>query len=143
MKLTLSIATIFTFTLGFYITQTIAAPLATPKSFTDWCEQKSTLPPQTTHTIEVLLKKAQTQNCNQANQRLTNLTFLNLDLNKINDIKPLSSLNNLTSLYLNSNEITDIKPLSALKKLDILNIKNNPITPKICPVKPEYTCKFD
>ncbi|WP_335216064.1 hypothetical protein [Nostoc sp.] len=44
MKLTSGITTIFTFTLGFYITQTIAALLANPKSFTDWCQQKSTLP---------------------------------------------------------------------------------------------------
>ncbi|MEH2240991.1 hypothetical protein [Nostoc sp.] len=81
MKLTLAIATIFTFTLGFYTTQTIAARMATPKSFTDWCEQKSTLPPQTKHTVEVLLEKAQTQNCNQANQKLTHLTSLSLNSN--------------------------------------------------------------
>ncbi|MEH2114842.1 hypothetical protein [Nostoc sp.] len=83
MKLTLAIATIFTFTLGFYTTQTIAAPLGNPKSFTNRCEQKSTLPPQTKHTVEVLLEKAQTQNCKQANQKLTNLTFLDLNSNKI------------------------------------------------------------
>ncbi|WP_179073405.1 hypothetical protein [Nostoc sp. C057] len=56
MKRNLAIATIFTFTLGFYATQTIAAPLANTTSFTNWCKQKSTLPPQTKHTVEVLLE---------------------------------------------------------------------------------------
>ncbi|MEH2056767.1 MAG: leucine-rich repeat domain-containing protein [Nostoc sp.] len=165
MKLTLSIATIFTFALGFYTTQTIAAPLENPKSFTDWCEQKSTLPPQTKHTVEVLLETAQTQNCKEANQKLTNLTYLNLNSNKISNIKPLSAMTNLTSLSLESNEISDIKllsnltnltilsldlnqisdikPLSALTKLEILNINKNPIAHKICPVKPESICQFD
>ncbi|WP_375493701.1 leucine-rich repeat domain-containing protein [uncultured Nostoc sp.] len=143
MKLTLVIATIFTFTLGFYSTHSIAAPLENPKSFTDWCQQQSTLPPETKHTVEVLLEKAQTQNCKQANQKLTNLTSLSLRSNKISDIKPLSALTNLTSLSLRSNKISDIKPLSALTKLEILNINNNPIARKICPVKPESICQFD
>jgi len=122
MKLTLAIATIFTFTLGFYTTQTIAAPLSAPKSFTDWCEQKSTLPPETKHTVEVLLKGAQTQNCKQANQKLTNLTSLSLHSSEISDIKPLSTLTNLTSLSLHSNEISDIKPLSNLLILKITRL---------------------
>jgi internalin A len=135
MKLTLAIATIFTFALGFHTTQTIAAPLATAKSFTDWCEQKSTLPPQTKHTVEVLLEKAQTKNCNQANQKLTHLTYLDLFGKEISDIKPLSSLTNLTFLSLNSNKISDIKPLSALTNLSSLSLRSN----KISDIKPLFT----
>ncbi len=32
-------------------------------SFIEWCQQKSTLPKETKHTVEVLLKKAGTQDC--------------------------------------------------------------------------------
>ncbi|MEH1882823.1 leucine-rich repeat domain-containing protein [Nostoc sp.] len=128
MKLTSSIATIFTCALGFYTTQTIAAPLENPKSFIDWCQQKSTLPPQTKHTVEVLLKEAQTQNCKQANQKLTNLTYLNLNFSLISDIKPLSALTNLTYLNLNFNQISDIKPLSALTHVNDLFLNSNQIS---------------
>ena len=48
------------------------------KSFTEWCQQKSTLPKATKHTVEVLLEKAGTQNCQQANRKLTSLTELKL-----------------------------------------------------------------
>jgi hypothetical protein len=58
------------------------------QSFTDWCKQKSNLFDETKHTVEVLLQKAGTQNCYQANQKLTHLTGLILDSNKISDIKP-------------------------------------------------------
>ncbi len=126
MKLQLAIATIF-FTLVFYTTPSIATPVENSKQFIDWCEQKSTLPPQTKHTVEVLLKIAETQNCNQANQKLTNLTYLDLSLNKISDIKPLSNLTNLTILSLQFNQISDIKPLSALTNLTELNLSFNQI----------------
>lgn len=142
MKLRLAIATIF-FTLVSYTTPSIATPVENPKSFTEWCQQKSTLPPQTKHTVEALLKIAKTQNCKQANQKLTNLTSLELNSNKISDIKPLSALTNLNSLKLYSNEISDIKSLRELEKLTFIDIKNNAISPKICPVKPEYICHFD
>ncbi|MGF1672557.1 MAG: hypothetical protein ACFCUV_02595 [Rivularia sp. (in: cyanobacteria)] len=38
-------------------------------SFTEWCEQKATLPKERKRTVEILLEKAGTQNCIEANQK--------------------------------------------------------------------------
>ena len=77
-------------------------------NFTEYCQKKSTLPKETKHTVEMLLKKAGTQDCQQANQKLSNLTELSLGGNQISDLKPLSSLTNLTEVYLWGNQISDI-----------------------------------
>ena len=164
MKLSLVATTIFTMTLGFYTPKVTAAPIKTPKTFTEWCQQKASLPQETRRTVEALLNVAETQNCSQANQTLTKLTSLELWGNKISDIKPLSNLTKLTSLYLSGNQISDIQPLSNLTKLTSLyllfnqisdikplsNLTNltelylsgNPLTSKQCPVEPESICKF-
>jgi len=161
MKLALVATTIFTLTLGFYTFKITVAP---SKTFTEWCEQKASLPQETRHTVEVLLKIAKTQNCSQANQmsnnwtslylgdnkisdikplsNLTNLTTLNLRENQISDIKPLSNLTKLTSLNLKDNQISDIKPLSNLTKLTELSLSGNPLTSKKCPIQPESICSF-
>ena len=164
MKLSLVATTIFTLTLGFYTPKVTAAPIKTPKTFKEWCQQKASLPQETRYTVEVLLNVAKTQNCSQANQTLTKLTSLNLSGNQISDIKPLSNLTNLTFLDLEGNQISDIKPLSNLTKLTTLslwenkisdikplsNLTNlaylylakNPLIVKQCPLKPESICKF-
>ncbi|MFN7524192.1 MAG: leucine-rich repeat domain-containing protein [Aphanizomenon sp.] len=142
MKLSLVATTIFTLTLGFYTPKVTAAPIKTPKTFTEWCQQKASLPQETKGTVEALLKVAKTQNCSQANQTLTNLTSLDLSENKISDIKPLSNLTNLTSLSLSGNKISDIKPLSNLTNLAYLYLAKNPLIVKQCPLKPESICKF-
>jgi internalin A len=108
MKLALVATTIFTLTLGLYTPKVTAAPTKTPKTFTEWCQKKASLPQETRGTVEALLQVAKTQNCSQANQMLTNLTSLDLSANEISDIKPLSNLTNLTSLNLSTNEISDI-----------------------------------
>ena len=46
--------------------------------------------------LRVLLNKAGTSDCNEADRVLSNLTELNLNWNKITDITPLSALTNLT-----------------------------------------------
>ena len=120
MKLSLVATTIFTLTLGFYTPKVTAAPIKTPKTFKEWCQQKASLPQETRYTVEVLLNVAKTQNCSQANQTLTKLTSLSLSRNQISDIKPLSNLTNLTSL----------------------SLSGNPLTSKQCPVEPESICKF-
>jgi internalin A len=66
------------------------------RTFADWCRQKADLGPEAKHTVEVLLEKAKTTECDRANQKLSSLTGLNLFENKISDIKPLESLTNLT-----------------------------------------------
>ncbi|MFN7523280.1 MAG: leucine-rich repeat domain-containing protein [Aphanizomenon sp.] len=100
MKLSLVATTIFTLTLGFYTPKVTAAHINTPQTFTEGCQQKASLPQETRRTVEALLNVAETQNCSQANQTLTNLTSLDLRENKISDINPLSILTNLTFLYL-------------------------------------------
>ena len=128
MKLSVVATTIFTLTLGFYTPKVTAAPIKTPKTFKEWCQQKASLPQETRYTVEVLLNVAKTQNCSQANQTLTKLTSLNLSVNQISDIKPLSNLTNLTSLSLSGNKISDIKPLSNLTKLTTLDLLGNQIS---------------
>ncbi|MGB3421446.1 MAG: leucine-rich repeat domain-containing protein [Dolichospermum sp.] len=164
MKLSLVATTIFTLTLGFYTPKVTAAPTKTPKTFTEWCQQKASLSKETRRTVEALLKVAKTQNCSQANQtltklttlylgenqisdikplsNLTNLTFLDLEGNQISDIKPLSNLTKLTTLSLRENKISDIKPLSNLTNLTSLSLGGNPLISKQCPLQPESICKF-
>ena len=120
MKLSLVATTIFILTLGFYTPKVTAAPTKTPKTFTEWCQQKASLSKETRRTVEALLKVAKTQNCSQANQTLTKLT----------------------TLYLGENQISDIKPLSNLTNLTFLDLWGNPLTSQQCPLKPEYICRF-
>src|SRR4028119_1007530 len=64
-------------------------PKKTGRTFADWCRQKASLIPEAKHTVEVLLQKAETTECDAANQTLSTLTDLVLEKNKISDIKPL------------------------------------------------------
>ena len=120
MKLSVVATTIFTLTLGFYTPKVTAAPIKTPKTFTEWCQQKASLPQETKRTVEALLNVAETRNCSQANQTLTKLTSLSLSRNQISDIKPLSNLTKLTEV----------------------DLTKNPLIVKQCPLKPESICKF-
>jgi len=97
-------------------------------SFAEWCKHKDSLSEEAIYTVEVLLNKAGTSDCNEADRILSNLTELNLNYKEITDITPLSALTNLTSLDLGSNQITDITPLSALTNLTSLNLYCNHIT---------------
>src|SRR4028118_516790 len=77
------------------------------RTFADWCRQKADLSPEAKHTVEVLLQKAETTECDAADRELSSLTELFLYGNQIRDIKPLESLNNLTKLGLDNNQIRD------------------------------------
>ena len=92
-------------------------PKKTGPTFADWCRKKGSLSPETKHTVEVLLQKAETTECDAANQKLSSFTSLSLYKNQISDIKPLESLTNLTDLSLTDNQISDIKPLESLTNL--------------------------
>jgi internalin A len=96
--------------------------------FADWCKHKDSLSESARHTVEALLKKAGTSDCNQADKVLSNFPELNLYEYKITDINPLLALTNLTSLNLSNNQITDITGLSALTNLTSLNLGCNQIT---------------
>ena len=89
------------------------------KSFAQWCQQKSSVPAATRHTIDVLLKQAGNNNCQAADSKLRSLPGLDLNSNKISDVKPLAGLSNLKYLHLQS----------------------NPISAKVCPVEASV-CAF-
>ena len=107
-----------------------AAEVRSSKSkltFADWCRQKVDLSPKAKHTVEVVLKQAETTECDAADQKLSSLTNLWFAYNQVSDIKPLASLTNLTSIGLNDNQISDIRTLESLTKLTLLWLDNNQI----------------
>jgi internalin A len=98
------------------------------KSFTAWCEQKESLPTETKKTIDVLLEKAETTDCQEADFKLSNLTILDLSNSEISDLQPLTGLKNLEGIMLNENKIIDLKPLEELGNLQLLDLSNNQIS---------------
>jgi internalin A len=119
-------------------------------SFADWCRHIDSLSESARHTVKVLLKKAGTDDAQEAERilsrmteldlednqitdfsflgSLTNLTTLNLYYNQITDFSFLGSLTNLTTLYLSSNQITDFSFLGSLTNLTTLHLSSNQIT---------------
>jgi hypothetical protein len=65
---------------------------------------------------------------------LTNLTYLDLDGNRISDVSPLKVLTNLTFLDVDDNQISDMSPLSVLIKLRVLDLEGNKLS-DISPLK--------
>jgi internalin A len=98
------------------------------KTFAQWCQQKDAVPAATKLTIDLLLKEAGTQNCQQADSYINSLTEINLSGKGLSDLQPLSSFTKLTGLYLDSNKISDLKPLAGLTKLIGLQLSNNKIS---------------
>jgi internalin A len=125
------------------------------KSFAQWCQEKKTLPEKMRTTIDLLLEKTETTDCQKADRKLrslreldlgapyssnnpvidltplaslTNLKILKLSFNKIDNLKPLVNLKNLTFLELVSTPISDLKPLSSLTKLIVLDLSATPIS---------------
>ena len=96
-------------------------------SFADWCLHKDSLSPAARHTVEALLHKAGTSDCNQANRILSSCTELHLYNNQTTDLSPLSGLTNLTQLNLYNTRITDLSPLSGLINLTQLYLNDNRI----------------
>ena len=98
------------------------------ESFADFCTNKANLTPEARHTVEVLLSKAKTQECDRAQKTLSNLTELYLIRNQIVDLQPLSKFTNLRKLNLSKNQITDVQPLSGLTNLSSLVLNFNQIS---------------
>jgi internalin A len=98
------------------------------KSFMQWCQTKHSVPVETRKTINILLEKARSNNCQIANSKLMKLTELNLGANQISDVRPLASLTNLTNLYLGENRISDVRPLASLTNLTDLSLYRNRIS---------------
>ena len=59
------------------------------QTFTDWCLNQRQLSATEQHTIQILLEKAGTSNCERASQQLQNSTELNLVGQQISDLNPL------------------------------------------------------
>ncbi|MFM6205814.1 leucine-rich repeat domain-containing protein, partial [Planktothrix sp.] len=116
-KITSSLLIGLALTLGISNGSLLAQPSPQFKTFAEWCKNQNQLGEETKHTIEVLLKVAETTDCNQANQALSQITTLNLNYGEISDSRPLSSLTQLKVLYLANNQISDINPLSSLTQL--------------------------
>jgi internalin A len=74
------------------------------KSFEQWCQEKRSLPVVTIKTIDVLLKKAMTNDCQIADSKLRDLAVLDLSNNQISDLQPLATLNQLTELIIVKNQ---------------------------------------
>jgi internalin A len=104
------------------------SPQSTTKSFTQWCKEKDNLPVASKWTVDLLLKEADTQDCNLANTKLLKLTQLDLYHNNISNLEPLASFSNLTSLDLIGNRIVDVKPLAGLRNLTYLALSENEIS---------------
>ena len=56
------------------------------RTFADWCRQKADLSPEAKHTVEVLLKQAETTECDAAYLKLSSLTELDLTNNLLSDV---------------------------------------------------------
>ncbi len=97
------------------------------KNFRQWCQEINSVSTSSRYTINVLLKKANTDDCQEANYKLNNLTSIELYGSKIIDLKPLSSLIKLTRISLDSNQINDVKPLSSMVNLQYLSLYSNQI----------------
>jgi internalin A len=105
-----------------------STPPSISKSFTQWCNEKESLPAAAKLTVDLLLKEVDTKDCNLANSKLSSLNSLDLYYENIINIEPLASLTNLTSLDLIGNQISDIKPLARLTNLTYLSLGKNQIS---------------
>jgi internalin A len=105
----------------------VSARESSTKTFAQWCQQKNDLSSEAKYTIDVLLRRSGTKDCQQADRNLSKLNQLNLNSNQISDSRPLASLHNLTQLNLNSNQISDIRPLASWHNLTQLGLGKNKI----------------
>jgi internalin A len=118
----------FAFALTAYPPVTVAAPdPATFTTFAEWCFNRNSLPPETQHTVDVLLQKAETEDCYAAQDRLSEQTEMLLFRRGLSDLRPLASFTNWQELWLYTNHITDVSPLANLTNLTKLWIYDNHI----------------
>lgn len=59
---------------------------------------------------------------------LTNLRYLYLSGNKIEDISSIKHLKGLRVLFLRDNQIKDIRPISELENIGVIYLRNNLIS---------------
>ena len=73
-------------------------------------------------------KENKDDDCEQVEQKLQQLTSLDLRGLKLSDLRPLSGLTSLVALYLPNNNITDLWQLQNLPNLLILDLSNNQLS---------------
>ncbi len=61
-------------------------------------------------------------------ERATNLSWVNLQVNAISDLSPLSGLPRLGSLFLDRNIVSDLSPLAASTGLEVLKLQDNDLS---------------
>lgn len=98
------------------------------KTFADWCHHQDRLTHEARNTVEALLRYAETDRCDWAEEELNLQTSIELDSQGIRDVEPLTSLPNLTYLHLDDNYIVDISPLADANQLTFLSLQSNQIT---------------
>ncbi len=97
-------------------------------SFSEFCFHKDELPPETRHTVEVLLRVAGTDDYLEAERVLLNEKELTFEYCEISDLSPFATLTNLTHLRLLGNEISNLNPLQKLTNLTHLELSINKIS---------------
>jgi internalin A len=123
------------------------------QSFTQWCQQKESVPAATKKTIQVLLGIANTTDCQIANTDLSSRNELEIsghelppkvvnrnfekpesyyqdieNIKGITDLRPLAGFTKLTKLTIEGTQVSDLKPLALMLNLRELDLNNNQIS---------------
>jgi Leucine-rich repeat (LRR) protein len=94
-------------------------------TFLQHCESPKS--PASKATVDALFWSAQTDDCQEANDRLLSLTALRLEKRDLINLEPLKDFWRLESLELAGNPIKNLAPLSALENLRYLDIRQTQV----------------
>ncbi len=98
------------------------------KTFAQLCAADNSTDTAKKSTVAILLERAETKDCKQAELKLKSLENLDLFNEEIVDLEPLAHFTNLVSLDLMNNNISDIRPLKGLTNLVFLGLSKNKIS---------------
>jgi internalin A len=87
MKQVFAVAIISALLLQSQSTSIASAQQQQVKSFAQWCQQRNSVSVAIRHTINVLLEKSGTKNCQQADAKLRILKEIKLDRSQIVDLQ--------------------------------------------------------
>lgn len=123
------------------------APLPLPRTFAEWCKQKQRFIPETLDTIDSILTKIGTKDCDLAQVQLRSisalritdlrpyisklkptrepLSYLSVDIPMAIDLRPIvAAMPNLHQLDLSNTLIASFAPIRSLNHLEDLNLSN-------------------
>lgn len=124
-----------------------AAASALPRTFTEWCKQRQNFPIETIDTIDSILTKIGTKDCDRAQAQLRSisalritelrpyiskikptrepLSYLSVDIPMAIDLRPIvTAMPNLQQLDLSNTLIASFAPIRSLQHLEDLNLSN-------------------